>query len=169
MKTFEDLKFELGFDGGIVGKIELENGAEISVAMTKSTYGGIQGLWEICVFKSKTGVDSFTMNCFEGKNALGWLTTKEVSEKIVEVQKELNLIDKNETTKTIIKKVFNDELMRFVFRVERKDFRNENNYSVISELAWDYIAGNATSADFDKFEFAENFVKKLNETLTCFI
>ena len=69
----------------------------------------------------------------------------------------------------MIKKAFNDGLMRFVFRVERKDFFNENNNSRSAKLAWHYLADTAISVDFDKFELAENFVEKLNETLTCFL
>ena len=68
----------------------------------------------------------------------------------------------------MIKKVFHVELMRFVFRVEKKDFFNKNNNSRKAGVAWYYLAKDAASVDFSEFELAENFVKKLNEALTCF-
>ena len=98
MKTFEDLKFELlyvGVNRGVVGKCTLSNGYEISVAMNNQTYGGKEGLWEICVFENEKAYESIKLKCLNGETVEGYLTTKEVEEKMEEIQKELGIDDKN--------------------------------------------------------------------------
>lgn len=94
MKKFVDLKFELLYVGvtrGVVGKCTLPNGYEISVAMNNQTYGGTAGLWEICVFENEKAYESIKLKCLNGETVEGYLTTKEVEEKMEEIQKELGV------------------------------------------------------------------------------
>lgn len=94
MKKFIDLKFELlyvGFTCGVVGKCTLPNGYEISVAMNNYTYGGKSGLWEICVFENENAYESIKLKCLKGETVEGYLTTKQVEEKMEEIQKELGV------------------------------------------------------------------------------
>jgi hypothetical protein len=90
MKTLKDLKFELNRLGtGVIGKCFLSNGCEISVAMTKDTYGGTSGLWEVCVFENGSSFNSLYLNCLSGGTVEGYLTTEELENKMIEIQKEL--------------------------------------------------------------------------------
>lgn len=94
MKKFVDLKFELlyvGVNRGVVGRCTLPNGYEISVAMNNQTYGGTAGLWEICVFENEKAYESIKLKCLNGETVEGYLTTKEVEEKMEEIQKELGV------------------------------------------------------------------------------
>jgi hypothetical protein len=94
VKKFTDLKFELlyvGVNRGVVGRCTLPNGYEISVAMNNQTYGGTAGLWEICVFENEKAYESIKLKCLNGETVEGYLTTKEVEEKMEEIQKELGV------------------------------------------------------------------------------
>ena len=88
MKTFADVSFSIRRPSGVIGKIDLGNGLEISIIMHESSYGGTQGLWEIAVFKEgQVGV--VDLECL-GHDVLGYLTFSEVEQKIKEIQEELN-------------------------------------------------------------------------------
>jgi hypothetical protein len=89
MKTFADVLFSIRRPSGVVGKIDLGNGLEISIIMHESSYGGTQGLWEIAVFKEGQ-VGPINLECLGNNEVLGYLTFTELEQKIKEVQEELN-------------------------------------------------------------------------------
>lgn len=90
MKTLEDAVWQIMDNpAGIVAKIELNNGYEISIAMNQSTYGGNNGLFEICVFP-KNSWKALEMKCFNGYDIDGYLSLADVNKKIIEIQEELN-------------------------------------------------------------------------------
>ena len=53
MKTFKDLEFvpHAAGMGGVMSRIQFENGYGASVVKTDYTYGGDKGLYELAVFK----------------------------------------------------------------------------------------------------------------------
>ncbi len=90
MKTLKDAVWQIVDNpAGVVAKIELENGMEISVAMNRATYGGNAGLFEICVFKSKESYESIELKSLSGGTVDGWIPFRELDEKIETIQKEL--------------------------------------------------------------------------------
>lgn len=89
MKTIKDAVWQIMTNpAGVCGKIELENGMEISCAMNQATYGSNVGLWEICVFR-KNDWQSVKMNCLSGCDVEGWLSFSDMEKKIEEIQKEM--------------------------------------------------------------------------------
>ena len=92
MKTFKDLKFHIISIGGVCGICELDNGCEIAVAMAADTCGGDRGLWEIVVFKSHNDIECMKLKCLADEDVEGYLTTQDVEEKMIEIQKELECI-----------------------------------------------------------------------------
>ena len=55
MKTFKDLEFKpnpMGNEFGIVSRIVLDNGYEVSVVKSEYSYGGDKGLYELAIFKN---------------------------------------------------------------------------------------------------------------------
>lgn len=88
-KTLKDAVWQIMDNpAGVVAKIELDNGYEISVAMNRATYGGNTGMWEICVFK-KGGWESIELDSLSGGTVDGWIPFRELDEKIEKIQKEL--------------------------------------------------------------------------------
>lgn len=89
MKTIEDAVWQImTYPIGVCAKITLDNGIEISIAMNEATYGGMSGLFEICVF-GKNDSTGMKLDCLSGETVEGWLTFAEVNKKILEIQKEL--------------------------------------------------------------------------------
>lgn len=88
MKKFADAKFAVTtFPAGIDGKIQLDNGLEISIIMKQGSYGGELGLWEVGVFSGNKTVD---LDCLSGGGVEGYLTFGQLEAKLIEIQEELS-------------------------------------------------------------------------------
>ena len=88
MKKFSDAKFAvMKHPAGIVGKIQLDNGLEISIIMNEGSYGGESGLWEVGVFDNHETMD---LDCLSGGGVEGYLTFDQLEAKLIEIQEELN-------------------------------------------------------------------------------
>lgn len=61
----------------------------------------------------------------------------------------------------MIDRVYNEEIKQVVYRVEKKDFMFGLKQD-LAEKTWNNVAGESTiSCDFDTYENAMKFVKKL--------
>lgn len=85
MKTFDDLEFKEHPNkmGGVIARIEFNNGYGASVAQTPLSYGGDQGFYELAVIKDSTIVyDSPVTNDIEG-----YLAPEDVTRLMEQIQK----------------------------------------------------------------------------------
>ena len=85
MKTFEDLEFKEHPNklGGVVTRIEFDNGYGASVAQTPFSYGGDQGLYELAVLKY--GLITYDTPITD--DVIGYLTQQEVTDLMEQIQK----------------------------------------------------------------------------------
>ena len=90
MKTFADVKFNNDVSE-IYGSIDLNNGYEIVITM--AIEGNNKGLWAAAVFPINS-IHGISMKCFGNRNFIGYFTFNELEEKIIEIQKEFNNIEK---------------------------------------------------------------------------
>ena len=90
MKTFADVKFNNNISG-VFGTINLNNGYEIVITM--AIFGSIKGKWQLSVFPINSRFSLF-MKCLGNYNLSDYLTFSELEEKIIEVQNELNNMEK---------------------------------------------------------------------------
>lgn len=66
----------------------------------------------------------------------------------------------------MIDRVYDEEMKQVVYRVEKEDFMFGLKQD-LAEKTWNNVAGKATiSCDFDTYENAVRFVKKLSEHYT---
>ena len=85
MKTFDDLEFKEHPNkmGGVIARIDFDNGYGASVAQTPLSYGGDQGFYELAVIKDNAVVyDTSVTNDTEG-----YLTPKDVTRLMEQIQK----------------------------------------------------------------------------------
>jgi hypothetical protein len=84
MKTFEDLKFRPQRMGGVQSIMMFDNGYGVSVIKTPFSYGGKMGQYELAVLDSS---GTITYNTPITEDVLGYLSEKEVTSYMIEVQK----------------------------------------------------------------------------------
>ena len=85
MKTFNDLKFEphsIGM-GGVMSRIEFDNGYGASVVCTPFTYGGDKGLYELAVLKD----DELCYDTPITSDVIGYLRPEDVTDVMEKIQK----------------------------------------------------------------------------------
>jgi hypothetical protein len=83
MKTFEDLEFRPRM-GGVQSVMMFDNGYGVSVIKTPHSYGGNRGQYELAVLDSS---EAITYNTPVTEDVLGYLSEKEVTRHMIEVQK----------------------------------------------------------------------------------
>lgn len=85
MKTFDDLEFKEHPNkmGGVIARIEFDNGYGASIVQTPFSYGGREGLYELAVLKY--GLITYDTPITD--DVLGYLTMQEVTDTIIEIQK----------------------------------------------------------------------------------
>ena len=84
MKTFEDLEFREHRMGGVQSVMMFDNGYGVSVIKTPHSYGGKRGQYELAVLDSS---EAITYNTPVTEDVLGYLSEKEVTRYMIEVQK----------------------------------------------------------------------------------
>jgi hypothetical protein len=84
MKTFEDLEFRPHRMDGVQSIMMFDNGYGVSVIRTSSSYGGKMGQYELAVLDSG---ENITYNTPVTSDVLGYLSEKEVTRYMIEVQK----------------------------------------------------------------------------------
>ena len=85
MKTFDDLEFKEHPNkmGGVIARIEFDNGYGASIAQTPFSYGGDQGLYELAVMKDNAiAYDTSVTNDSEG-----YLAPEDVTRLMEQIQK----------------------------------------------------------------------------------
>jgi hypothetical protein len=82
MKTFDDLEFQKHRIAGRQAVMEFDNGYGVSVITGPMAYGGDRGLYELAVLKGA----SLCYDTPVTDDVIGYLSPKEVSEKMAEVQ-----------------------------------------------------------------------------------
>lgn len=84
MKTFDDLEFKEHPNkmGGVIARIEFDNGYGASVAQTPHTYGGSDGLYELAVLKN----GMITYDTPVTDDVEGYLTTEDVTNLLQQIQ-----------------------------------------------------------------------------------
>ena len=85
MKQFKDLEFQImdPFMNGKQARIMFDNGYGASVVSHNFSYGGSEGLYELAVL-GKDG--DLTYDTPVTNDVLGWLTDKEVTEYMEDIQ-----------------------------------------------------------------------------------
>ena len=86
MKTFKDIEFKEhpSTFGGIIGRIEFENGYGVSVVQGPGTYGSDKGLYELAVL----GTDG--QICYDTaitNDVIGYLRPEDVTDVMEKIQK----------------------------------------------------------------------------------
>lgn len=84
MKTFEDLEFRPHRMDGVQSIMMFDNGYGVSVVKTLFSYGGKMGQYELAVLDSG---ENITYNTPVTSDVLGYLSEKEVTRYMIEVQK----------------------------------------------------------------------------------
>ena len=84
MKTFEDLEFRPHRMDGVQSIMMFDNGYGVSVVKTSFSYGGKRGQYELAVLDSG---ENITYNTPVTSDVLGYLSEKEVTRYMIEVQK----------------------------------------------------------------------------------
>jgi hypothetical protein len=86
MKTFKDLEFKphAAGMGGVMSRIEFENGYGASVVKTPYTYGGDRGLYELAVLD---GSGNLTYETPITDDVIGYLREEDVTDVMEKIQK----------------------------------------------------------------------------------
>jgi hypothetical protein len=86
MKTFKDIQFKEhpSTFGGIIGRIEFDNGYGASVVKSPFSYGGGDNLYELAVL-GKDG--QITYDTPITNDVIGYLTEEGVEELLINIQK----------------------------------------------------------------------------------
>ena len=85
MKTFNDLEFvphSTGM-GGVMSRIQFENGYGVSVVCTPYTYGGDKGLYELAVLDSE---GHLTYATSVTDDVIGYLRPEDVTDVMAKIQ-----------------------------------------------------------------------------------
>ena len=83
-KTFEDINFKPHPMGnGVQGVITFDNGYGASVVKTDTSYGGLEGLYELAIL-DKDGHLIYTTQISD--DVIGYQTPEEVTEKLIQIQ-----------------------------------------------------------------------------------
>jgi len=85
MKTFNDLEFvphSTGM-GGVMSRIQFENGYGASVVCTPYTYGGDKGLYELAVLDSE---GHLTYATSVTNDVIGYLRPEDVTDVLAKIQ-----------------------------------------------------------------------------------
>jgi hypothetical protein len=85
MKTFNDLEFvpHAAGMGGVMSRIQFENGYGASVVKTDYTYGGDKGLYELAVLDSE---GSLTYATSVTDDVIGYLRPEDVTDVMAKIQ-----------------------------------------------------------------------------------
>ncbi len=85
MKTFKDLKFEphAAGMGGVMSRIQFDNGYGASVVKTPHTYGGDKGLYELAVLDSE---GNLTYSTPVTNDVIGYLRDIDVTDVMEKIQ-----------------------------------------------------------------------------------
>ena len=85
MKTFNDLEFvpHAAGMGGVMSRIQFENGYGASVVKTDYTYGGDKGLYELAVLDSD---GNLTYATSVTDDVIGYLRPEDVTDVMVKIQ-----------------------------------------------------------------------------------
>ena len=85
MKTFKDLEFEphAAGMGGVMSRIQFENGYGASVVCTPHTYGGDKGLYELAVLDSE---GHLTYATSVTNDVIGYLRPEDVTDVMAKIQ-----------------------------------------------------------------------------------
>jgi hypothetical protein len=85
MKTFNDLEFvpHAAGMGGVMSRIQFENGYGASVVKTDYTYGGDKGLYELAVLDSN---GSLTYATSVTDDVIGYLRPEDVTDVMAKIQ-----------------------------------------------------------------------------------
>jgi hypothetical protein len=85
MKTFNDLEFvpHAAGMGGVMSRIQFENGYGASVVKTDYTYGGDKGLYELAVLDSD---GNLTYATSVTDDVIGYLRPEDVTDVLVKIQ-----------------------------------------------------------------------------------
>ena len=85
MKTFNDLEFvpHAAGMGGVMSRIQFENGYGASVVKTDYTYGGDKGLYELAVLDSE---GNLTYSTPVTDDVIGYLRPEDVTDVMVKIQ-----------------------------------------------------------------------------------
>jgi hypothetical protein len=85
MKTFKDLEFEshTAGMGGVMSRIQFDNGYGASVVCTPYTYGGDKGLYEIAVLGSDGHI---TYDTSVTNDVIGYLRPEDVTDVLAKIQ-----------------------------------------------------------------------------------
>jgi len=85
MKTFNDLEFvpHAAGMGGVMSRIQFENGYGASVVCTPYTYGGDKGLYELAVLDSE---GSLTYATSVTDDVIGYLRPEDVTDVMEKIQ-----------------------------------------------------------------------------------
>jgi len=86
MKTFNDLVFKPHpyHTGGVLARIDFDNGHGVSVVKSLYTYGGDRGLYELAVFKD--GEIHYDNPVSQG-DVVGYLREEDVTDAMLVIQK----------------------------------------------------------------------------------
>ena len=87
MKTFKDLEFEPHATGmgGVMSRIQFDNGYGVSVVKTPYTYGGDRGLYELEVLDSNG--ELHYDNPVANGDVVGYLRKEDVTDAMLVIQK----------------------------------------------------------------------------------
>ena len=85
MKTFKDLEFvpHAAGMGGVMSRIQFENGFGASVVKTEYTYGGDKGLYELAVLDSE---GNLTYDTSVTDDVIGYLRPEDVTDVMAKIQ-----------------------------------------------------------------------------------
>lgn len=83
MKTFNDLEFTAHQLGGLIARMNFDNGWGVSVVQTSFSYGGREGLYELGVLKNNS---LHYDNPVADGDVVGYLTKENVTELMEKVQ-----------------------------------------------------------------------------------
>ena len=85
MKAFKDLEFEphAAGMGGVMSRIQFENGYGASVVCTPHTYGGDKGLYELAVLDSE---GHLTYATSVTDDVIGYLRPEDVTDVMAKIQ-----------------------------------------------------------------------------------
>ena len=85
MKTFNDLEFvpHAAGMGGVMSRIQFENGFGASVVKTDYTYGGDKGLYELAVLDSE---GNLTYATSVTDDVIGYLRPEDVTDVMAKIQ-----------------------------------------------------------------------------------
>jgi len=87
MKTFNDLEFTTHPLGGLISRMNFDNGWGVSVVQTSFSYGGSDGLYELAVLKDD---ELHYDNSVAGGDVMGYLTEEDITGFMKEVQMFMN-------------------------------------------------------------------------------